>query len=493
MGTSWLLCVILLLWSVHADYTAAVVEHVPIVSFALNLTRSAAVSVMQTNLDVYEEQIRAARQQGAEIIVFPEDGLYGSGFESPQQAMPYMEPIPEVCRGCALADSVVNPCLDPTQFNTTQLTITYQLSCLARQHQMVLVANMGDVQPCQHKSVCQFNTLVAFGADGQLLGKYHKENLYQHGVWDRPTGQLPQFFSVDFASGERVSFGMFICFDILFESPGLDLVRDFGIRHFVFPTWWVNPASIPFMPSTEVQQAWSRQTDSNLLAADIGVGFYNTGSGLFSRGDILDVWFDAVPLARRERLLVAKMPTFGDDGFIASTASVGRPSTKRGHVSGRSVGSSVYPGSDICEFVPWTPVPGKTVTVKASRNTTTCSLSATVVANPQDTEFALMACQGLAFQHAHEANICAIAPCRDGQCAVLNIDTHQTTFSHILLRAEFGEDLPILPMIGGDNVTLLAKEATEFSQLSPRSWSWELLHNSGGLNVMNAVLCAQLR
>ena len=67
-----------------------------------------------------------------------------------------------------------------------------RLSCLARDYSVVLVANMGNIQNCMGSANCppdghfQFNTNVVFEADGTLIAKYHKINLYagEHKIFD---------------------------------------------------------------------------------------------------------------------------------------------------------------------------------------------------------------------------------------------------------------------------------------------------------------------
>lgn len=47
-------------------------------------------------------------------------------------------------------------------------------------------------------------------------------------------------FETDFG----VTFGTFICFDILFEKPALQLVRE-GVKHIIFPSMWFG--ELPFL------------------------------------------------------------------------------------------------------------------------------------------------------------------------------------------------------------------------------------------------------
>lgn len=48
-------------------------------------------------------------------------------------------------------------------------------------------------------------------------------------------------FDTDF----NVTFGHFICFDLLFKTPATDLVLDHGIENIIFPTMWYS--ELPFL------------------------------------------------------------------------------------------------------------------------------------------------------------------------------------------------------------------------------------------------------
>ena len=50
-------------------------------------------------------------------------------------------------------------------------------------------------------------------------------------------------FKTDF----NVTFGVCICFDLLFDEPVINLV-DQGVKHFVYPTMWFS--EIPYLTGT---------------------------------------------------------------------------------------------------------------------------------------------------------------------------------------------------------------------------------------------------
>lgn len=99
-------------------------------------------------------------------------------------------------------------------------------------------------------------------------------------------------FETDFG----VRFGVFICFDILFKSPALDLVSK-GIRDFVYPTFWFS--ELPYLTALQTQNMWAYTHDVVLLAAGGNVPrISTTGSGIYNgrRGPIHTVLSDRYQL-----------------------------------------------------------------------------------------------------------------------------------------------------------------------------------------------------
>lgn len=129
---------------------------------------------------------------------------------------------------------------------------------MARRYNLYLVANMADLQPCplgsSPPSSCpsdgrwQFNTNVVFrcgrcnlkaeavhalsvlsvdhflpphSSSGQLVARYHKQNLYFEEAFDSP----PQPEIVTFDTPFAGKFGLLTCFDILFHVPTVTLLE----------------------------------------------------------------------------------------------------------------------------------------------------------------------------------------------------------------------------------------------------------------------------
>ncbi|XP_048416008.2 biotinidase [Stegostoma tigrinum] len=281
-------------------YTAAVYEHPSVLQLNSTIlsTRSEALEIMRENLNIYQEQVNAASKQGVKIIVFPENGIHGFHLSRPA-LFPYLEPIPD--------PNVVqwNPCLHPTVYNDTE--VLHQLSCMARNGSMHLIANMGERQTCEQSDPkCppdgryHFNTNVVFDAEGTLIAKYQKWNLYFEDAYDTPKTVQHVIFDTPFAG----RFGIFTCFDILFYEPAVSLIENYGVKQIIFPTAWMN--LLPLLSAIEFHQAFAAAFGINLFAANQHHPEYNmTGSGIYTP---LDFPYYYNSETSEGKLLVAKVP-----------------------------------------------------------------------------------------------------------------------------------------------------------------------------------------
>uniref|UniRef100_A0A8D0KXT9 CN hydrolase domain-containing protein n=1 Tax=Strix occidentalis caurina TaxID=311401 RepID=A0A8D0KXT9_STROC len=257
-------------------FIAAVYEHAVILPDAADepVSPEDALALMNKNMDVLEEAIKEAAQQGAHIIVTPEDGIYGWRFTR-EAIYPYLEDIP---------DPAVNwiPCTDPTRFAPTP--VQERLSCMARNNSIYVVANIGDKKLCNSSDPgCpsdgryQYNTDVVFDPEGKLLARYHKYNLFRRETqFNYP--KEPEAITFETSFGK---FGIFTCFDILFREPAVVLVSELQVDTVLFPTAWMNV--LPFLTAVEFHSAWAMGMGVNLLSANThNISLAMTGSGLFT-------------------------------------------------------------------------------------------------------------------------------------------------------------------------------------------------------------------
>ncbi|TDG38550.1 hypothetical protein AWZ03_015028, partial [Drosophila navojoa] len=160
-----------------------------------------------------------------------------------------------------------------------------------------------DTRPCAPNGHNIFNTNVVFDRHGTVVSRYRKVHLYGE---PRNSTFVPE--SVSFDTDFNVTFGHFICFDILFYAPAHEMRLTQGIRDFVFPTMWFS--QLPFLTAVQVQLGWSYANDVNLLAAGSSHTEYgSTGTGIFNgrKGTITSV----MNLDEGERrIYVAQVPKY---------------------------------------------------------------------------------------------------------------------------------------------------------------------------------------
>ncbi|GAB6023861.1 Nitrilase, member 2 [Chamberlinius hualienensis] len=228
---------------------------------------------MLANLDVYESQVREAAALGAQIIVFPENGITGTNWDSSLDI--YYQEIQAY-------NSTWNPCLQDVNSNYT--AVPHKLSCMARDYNIIVVANFPtSVQcllNCNEKPNYHYNTDVVFDVDGTLITNYYKINLYGEPMFDQPpTDSGSIYFDTSFGR-----FGLLTCFDLLWYEPTIQVVQDYKVDSLLFPTAWMD--QLPYLTSIQAQAAWAFGLRVNLLAANLFLpqeGFM--GSGLYSGQD----------------------------------------------------------------------------------------------------------------------------------------------------------------------------------------------------------------
>ncbi|NWS18810.1 VNN1 Pantetheinase, partial [Pachyramphus minor] len=257
-------------------FTAAVYEHAVILPAPTYkpVSPSDALALMNKNMDVLEGAIKEAAQQGAHIIVTPEDGIYGWQFTR-QSIYPYLEDIPA---------PEVNwiPCTEPSRFGPAP--VQERLSCMARNNSIYVVANIGDKKSCNSSDPdCpsdgryQYNTDVVFDPEGKLVARYHKYNLFMvETQFNYP--KEPEIVTFETPFGK---FGIFTCFDILFHEPAVVLVDKMQVDTVLFPTAWMNV--LPFLTAVEFHSAWAMGMRVNFLAANTHkTSLAMTGSGIYA-------------------------------------------------------------------------------------------------------------------------------------------------------------------------------------------------------------------
>lgn len=147
-----------------------------------------------------------------------------------------------------------------------------------------VLVNVVEIENCtdhQNSSSCSpdgfnlYNTNLVFDRNGCIISKYRKFNLFVEPSMNVTEKPEIATFQTDFG----VTFGHFICFDILFKSPALDIVHK-NVSHILFPSMWYSET--PFLTSTQTQQGFAMSNNVVLIAAGMNYpGNSNTGSGIY--------------------------------------------------------------------------------------------------------------------------------------------------------------------------------------------------------------------
>jgi predicted amidohydrolase len=287
------------------------------------------------NIDAWEEWIKKASLSGAEVVIFPEGALGMFNAEdmgnTRELLFPYCVPLGIVGKS--------NPCMEHPGTPIPPSSEYYQIwraSCMAREHGVYLALNLCEVQPCTNStnnddapvntdvqqppcpsdSHFQWNTEVIFDPSGTLVLKYHKAHLFGgSGIFDQAL-PVPSAFNASFDSNginsesSLVEFGSFVCFDIQFIHPALDVIAPYstgglGAKNVLFSSWWVNSA--PSFNAVMLQQSWSRQNGVNLIAANIGAGSQSAGGGIYSKGEPINTAWNASDYTGTTVMVIAKL------------------------------------------------------------------------------------------------------------------------------------------------------------------------------------------
>jgi len=263
--------------------------------------RQDGASTMAANLEVFEKKAEESSRKGVQLLVTPEYGLTGFPGSVRSQWWDYAIDIPDLP-----PDVRPVPCMEAMKFPA----IVKKLSCIARKYRLVFVVGLIDLKRCSLEPYpgCEhsrdgsllFNTALALDADGAYIAKYHKANLWgEHAADAGSSCVLPEFFSKEL----NMSFGVFVCADLINAWPALELV-DKGIQHFVMPLSWSNEM-FQMQPLPWIQ-AWSKLMNVTIAAAN-SRSPTSSGSGIFSSGVPLAVVYD-LSTRQADELAVANTP-----------------------------------------------------------------------------------------------------------------------------------------------------------------------------------------
>ncbi|VEN39431.1 unnamed protein product, partial [Callosobruchus maculatus] len=159
-----------------------------------------------------------------------------------------------------------------------------QLSCAAMEKKTTVVINVREVVDCKDPPSDEYctrhgnkldsvlhNTDVVFDHNGHVAARYRKWNLF--GESSKSITRSPEV--VTFKTKANDTFGIFTCFDIMFDVPTLNLTRNMHVKNVIFPNHWFS--ELPYLTALQAQHMWAQENDVVLLTA--GANTPHTGSG----------------------------------------------------------------------------------------------------------------------------------------------------------------------------------------------------------------------
>lgn len=388
--------------------------------------------------------------------MFPEDGIYG--FDHTRNSIrPYLEPIPDPNWW------TWNPCDNPKALRGTE--VQHALSCMAKTHGLYLVANIGHREECWSffDTNCpldgryQYNTNVVYDPLGNLVARYHKYYLFQEPCFDVPPFREISYFDTPFG---RV--GTFVCADILHQTPAVDLIDKFRIRHIAFPTAW--ETTLPYVAPITIQQGYAVANGVNLLASNTQyLTFSLGGSGIYSGSETLKYVYNTQ--TDTGKLLVADVPIqpkgqlpASETGRTTSTQSIGRPANNYKNNNNSSLDAKFNAPMLGDEFTFVLLEDAKTE-ARVCSDSMCCSLRYEFREKHPDEVYALGVFQGLHIVMLQVYNqICSVVKCGNADKSSCGQSTEKakSTFNRFELQGSFDAEkvYPYVLTIHGNQVKL---------------------------------------
>ncbi|GFY64337.1 biotinidase [Trichonephila inaurata madagascariensis] len=291
------------------SYRAAVFE---IVQFQIEDSSYSGEDVINKNLEKYDKAAKVAAENDVDLIVFPEEGLYSTDLDDPTWFINYGEDIPDPRTESA------NPC-DQEEYENRP--VLRNLSCIAKNYGLYVVADEIDVKKCEIKNSCDeynadycvtngnscpgggnfnFNTGLVFDGKGNLIVRYYKRYLFFEEDINVPKIFRNTYFETDFGN-----FTIDINFDTMFYDSVKGIEKS-GVTSLVFPTYWFDYTPLVFF-AIPLQQAWSITYKVNIIAANVHEPRTGSvGSGIYSPDRGVLVYTDNPD--GRSKLLISNVP-----------------------------------------------------------------------------------------------------------------------------------------------------------------------------------------
>ncbi|XP_071109285.1 pantetheinase-like [Haliotis cracherodii] len=457
MASTWIYITLTMLLCVELGesrtFRAAVLEHaLHLPNTTSVVSRQQALAYVEPNLAEFERQAAIARSQSVDILVTPEDGIYGMGYKR-AIIRPYMETIPDP------RHVTWNPCT--TSADIPNVEVQRRLSCMARDNSLYLVANYGDIQPCSVRNDpnCpsdghyQYNTDIVFDPNGTLIARYHKKHLFFEYQFDEPTEAENVVFETPFGR-----FGVFTCFDIMFEKPAISLIEDLSVGNIVFPTAWID--ALPLLAAVQFHSAFAMGMGVNVLAANIHrPGYRFHGSGIYTPDGAAVYYYNDTIGTGGGKLLIADIEIM-DKAARRPVEDQPKPDSKMLSVHQFEFKSFLF--NDLFNFVSLRDPHADEI--KVCHNALCCHATYTADLNEGDM-YALGAFDGLhTYEGQYYLQICTMLKCANSShssCGTPTLDA-SSIFSNIDIRGTFSTPY-IFPEVLMSDTGSLALAQTQLS------------------------------
>jgi len=393
--------------------------------------------------------------------VFPEDGLFSPFGKTREQVRPFLEQIPD------LVNATVNPCKRPDIY-ANQSQILFRMSCAASMNKIYISLDMGELKKCDtldkncpSDGFYHFNTAILFDDQGNLLVKYHKMNLFNEPYFD-PAPQ-PELVFADTRFGRM---GLFICFDMIFKLPGLELVEKYNVTTMLFNTWWLD--ELPFFSAAQYQQAWAITNNVNLLASNIHfpeVG--SMGSGIYSGKRGQNIYSNHPD--GRGKLLLADIPIIaeGSNTCKSNYSEIITSESNKIHGRKQSIKTNYQFLNMIMSNVSESLLTKPSDKIKICNNELCCSLEYSI----DSEEFAkgekyyfIVSNRTIRTPYKWCEEFCSIVRCdpdKNGNCQYFTIKDQITRFKDIKLEASFSTKY-IYPNVVSNQLRLVERDKFKF-------------------------------
>ncbi|KAL7286036.1 hypothetical protein TKK_0019645 [Trichogramma kaykai] len=286
-------------------YDAALVSYHPV-------TDGDGPTMAEANARNYQKIIADAANYGADLVVFPEYSLTsipkdkGQVKERPMDDAAFRAFFRDTASRVPALEEDAIICANETDYYAKSLRM---ISCSAHANRVYVVVNhlervdcsSDEDEDCPSDGFLLYNSQVVFDRSGRVVGHYRKYNLFNEPGVNVTAEPMISTFATDFG----VTFGTFICFDVLNERPATWFKHQPRVENVVYSTHWFNEH--PFHHAMQAFGSYAYAADVNFLVSGYSDGPTQSGGfGVFYGTQ--DVYPTINVPVTKNSLLVVRVP-----------------------------------------------------------------------------------------------------------------------------------------------------------------------------------------